>query len=116
MWPVRRQREHNCLAYTRSRERANEPQEISLASGTAWSYRHCSSRNSRLRCLAGWSLVIENFWLNAAYSVTPTILIGLVFWFVMRSILRADRDERESYSKIEQEEREKRGLADPNKG
>ena len=54
--------------------------------------------------------MIENFWLNAAYSVTPTILIGLVFWFVMRSILRADRDERESYSRIEQEEREKRGL------
>ena len=60
--------------------------------------------------------MIENFWLNAAYSVTPTILIGLVFWFVMRSILRADRDERESYSKIEQEERAKRGLADQNKG
>lgn len=54
--------------------------------------------------------MIENFWLNAAYSVTPTILIGLVFWFVMRAILRADRGERDTYAEIEREEREKRGL------
>ena len=54
--------------------------------------------------------MIENFWLNAAYSVTPTILIGLVFWFVMRAILRADRGERDAYVDIEREEREKRGL------
>jgi len=55
-------------------------------------------------------VVIENFWLNAAYSVTPTILIGLVFWFVMRAILRADRGERDTYAEIEREERAKRGL------
>ena len=54
--------------------------------------------------------MIENFWLNAAYSVTPTILIGLVFWFVMRAILRADRGERDAYADIERKEREKRGL------
>jgi flagellar biosynthesis/type III secretory pathway M-ring protein FliF/YscJ len=54
--------------------------------------------------------LIENFWLNAAYSVTPTILIGLVFWFVMRAILRADRGERDAYAEIERQEREKRGL------
>ena len=54
--------------------------------------------------------MIENFWLNAAYSVTPTILIGLVFWFVMRASLRADRGERDAYADIEREEREKRGL------
>jgi len=52
--------------------------------------------------------VIENFWLNAAYSVTPTILIGLIFWFVMRAILRADRLERDTYAAIEREERKKR--------
>ena len=55
--------------------------------------------------------MIENFWLNALYSVTPTILIGLVFWFVMRAILRADRNEREAYAHIEAEERKKRGKA-----
>ena len=54
--------------------------------------------------------MIENFWLNALYSVTPTILIGLIFWFIMRSILRADRGERDTYAKIEQEERAKRSL------
>ena len=54
--------------------------------------------------------MIENFWLNALYSVTPTILIGLFFWMVMRSILRADRRERETYSEIERQERAKRGL------
>lgn len=52
--------------------------------------------------------MIENFWLNAIYSVTPTILIGLVFWFVMRAIFRADRGERDAYSSLEQQEREKR--------
>jgi hypothetical protein len=51
--------------------------------------------------------VIENFWGNALYSVTPTILLGLIFWFVMRSIINADRNERSAYAKIEAEERAK---------
>jgi flagellar biosynthesis/type III secretory pathway M-ring protein FliF/YscJ len=54
--------------------------------------------------------VMENFWFNVIYSVTPTILIGLIFWFVMRSILRSDRSERASYAEVEREERIKRGL------
>jgi len=54
--------------------------------------------------------VIENFWLNALYSVTPTAILGVVFWLVMRSILRADRGEREAYTEIEREEKRKRGL------
>jgi hypothetical protein len=49
--------------------------------------------------------VIEDFWLNALYSVTPTILLGLIFWFVMRAIINADRNERSAYAKIEAEER-----------
>ncbi|WP_234698627.1 hypothetical protein [Lacisediminihabitans changchengi] len=49
--------------------------------------------------------MIHNFWANAIYSVVPTILLGLVFWLVMRSILRADRTERKVYSEIEAEER-----------
>jgi len=49
--------------------------------------------------------VIHNFWANAIYSVVPTILLGLVFWLVMRSILRADRTERKVYTEIEAEER-----------
>lgn len=58
--------------------------------------------------------MIENFWLNALYSVTPTILIGLIFWFIMRSILGADRGERQAYADMEQQERDKRGLGPEN--
>ena len=54
--------------------------------------------------------MLEDFWANALFSVTPTILIGLVFWLILRSIIRADRTERQVYSKIEAEERAKRGL------
>lgn len=54
--------------------------------------------------------MLEDYWANAVFSVTPTILIGLVFWLVLRSIVRADRVERREYSKIEAEERAKRGL------
>jgi len=47
----------------------------------------------------------QDFWSNAIFSVTPTILVGLIFWFAMRAIIRADRTERAVYSKIEAEER-----------
>jgi hypothetical protein len=40
----------------------------------------------------------------------PTILVGLIFWMVMRAIIRADRTERKVYAEIEAEERAKRGL------
>ncbi len=53
----------------------------------------------------------NEFWANAFYSLTPTILVGLVFWFIMRAILRADRVERTAYSKIEAEERAKLATA-----
>lgn len=55
--------------------------------------------------------MLEDYWANAAFSVTPTILVGLIFWLVMRSILRADRTERSVKARIEAEERAKRGLA-----
>lgn len=54
--------------------------------------------------------MVENFWANAVFSVVPTILMGLLFWFIMRSILRADRNERKIFAAIEKEERTKRGL------
>ncbi len=54
--------------------------------------------------------MIQDFWLNAIFSLVPTILIGLIFWFVMRNILRADRTERDTLKKYEAEERERRGL------
>lgn len=51
-------------------------------------------------------MITNPFW-AVVYSLAPTILLGLVFWFVMRSILRADRTERKVYAQIEAEERAK---------
>ena len=50
---------------------------------------------------------MENFWFNAIFSVTPTIGVGLIFWFAMRAIIRSDRTERKAYARIEAEERAK---------
>lgn len=57
--------------------------------------------------------MIENFWGNAIYSVVPTIALGLFFWMLLRSILRADRTERKVYAQIEAEERARLGLDKP---
>lgn len=50
---------------------------------------------------------MDNYWFNAIYSVIPTICLGLIFWFIMRAIIRADRNERKAYERIEAEERAK---------
>jgi hypothetical protein len=52
-------------------------------------------------------------WGGIVFALTPTICLGLIFWFVMRSILRADRTERKVYAKIEAEERAKMAAAAP---
>ncbi|TFD54416.1 hypothetical protein E3T55_02965 [Cryobacterium frigoriphilum] len=57
--------------------------------------------------------MVENFWANAAWSVIPTILLGLTFWYVLRSIIHADRNERKVYAQIEAEERARLGLDNP---
>ncbi len=44
-------------------------------------------------------------WGGIIFSLTPTIVVGLIFWFIMRNVIRADRDERKAYAKIEAEER-----------
>lgn len=41
------------------------------------------------------------------FSLTPTILVGLIFWFIVRALLRSDRTERSAYAKVEAEERAK---------
>lgn len=43
--------------------------------------------------------------MNALFSLAPTVLIGLVFWFIMAAIIRSDRSERDARAKIEAEER-----------
>ncbi len=49
-------------------------------------------------------------WLNAIFSLVPSIVIGLAFWVIIRAIVRADRREREVQARIEAEERAKVGL------
>ncbi len=56
----------------------------------------------------------QEFWSNALFSITPTLIVGLIFWFVLRAILRADRTERDAYAKIEAEERAKVAKAAAN--
>ena len=33
----------------------------------------------------------ESWWGNAIFSLVPTIVLGLIFWMVMRMIIRGDR-------------------------
>lgn len=44
-------------------------------------------------------------------SMIPPILMGLLFYAIMRGIFRADATERKVYSQIEAEERAKRQKA-----
>lgn len=52
----------------------------------------------------------DDFWGNAIFSLVPTVLFGLLFWFVFRAIIRSDRAEREVAAQIEAEERAKRAA------
>ncbi|HWH97622.1 MAG TPA: hypothetical protein VNS80_04580 [Pseudolysinimonas sp.] len=52
----------------------------------------------------------DDFWGNAIFSVVPTLLFGLLFWFVLRSIIRSDRTERQVAAQVEAEERAKRAT------
>jgi len=52
----------------------------------------------------------EEFWANAIFSLVPTLVIVLLFWWILRTIIRGDRTARRVYDKIEAEERAKAGL------
>ena len=56
---------------------------------------------------------MDDFWANALFSLAPTVLIGIIFWIIMRAIIRADRSERNAYERVEAEERAKLGLDKP---
>ena len=47
----------------------------------------------------------QEFWANAIFSLVPTILVGLVFWLILRQVFRADRNERAVQAKYEAEVR-----------
>lgn len=44
------------------------------------------------------------------WSLLPTVAVSVVFFFVLRGILRMDRTERKVYARMEAQERAKRGL------
>lgn len=48
--------------------------------------------------------------MNAIFSLVPSLVVGLAFWFILRAIVRSDRREREVQAQIEAEERAKVGL------
>ena len=49
----------------------------------------------------------DEMWTGVLYALAPTVLVGLLFWFIMRAIIRADSTERKAYAAIEAEERAK---------
>lgn len=53
---------------------------------------------------------MNNIWVAAFWSITPTVLFGVFFYYLIRSIVRADRTERKAFQEIEREERAKLGL------
>lgn len=55
--------------------------------------------------IGGWSIGL--------WALVPTVCVSLLFWFVMRAILRADRTEREAQARIEAEEDAKLLAASP---
>ena len=52
-----------------------------------------------------WELRNQGLW-----ALVPTVTIGLLFWFIMRALIRSDRNERRAYDRIEAQERARRGL------
>ncbi|WP_309297585.1 hypothetical protein [Microbacterium dextranolyticum] len=53
---------------------------------------------------------MDSYWAAVAWSLLPTVVVLGLFVFVVRAILRMDRSERRAYSRVEAEERAKRGL------
>ena len=53
---------------------------------------------------------MDDYWTAVFWSLLPTVVVSVIFFFVLRSILRADRTERRAYAQIEAQERAKRGL------
>lgn len=46
-------------------------------------------------------------WQAVAVGVIPSIFVLLLFWFVIRAVIRADRNERRELARIEREDAER---------
>lgn len=49
-------------------------------------------------------------------ALTPPIGVALLFWFVMRAVLRADRNEREAMAALDRAEAERAARASGERG
>ena len=53
---------------------------------------------------------MDDYWVAVVWTLLPTLVVSGIFFYVLRSIIRADRNERREYAKIDAQERAKRGL------
>jgi hypothetical protein len=56
---------------------------------------------------------MEDYWVAVFWALLPTVVVSLLFFYILRSILRADRTQRRAYARIEAEQRAARGLPAP---
>ncbi|SIR89320.1 hypothetical protein [Microbacterium sp. RURRCA19A] len=53
---------------------------------------------------------MDDIWAAVLWPLLPTLAVSVIFFFILRSVIRIDRTERKAYARIEAEERAKRGL------
>ena len=53
---------------------------------------------------------MDDYWVAVVWTLLPTVVVSALFFFILRSVIFADRNERRQYARIEAEERAKRGL------
>ncbi|WP_439594239.1 hypothetical protein [Microbacterium sp.] len=53
---------------------------------------------------------MDSYWAAVLWSLLPTVVVSALFFWVLRSVIRADRNERRQYARIEAEERARLGL------
>lgn len=57
---------------------------------------------------------MEIFW-GVVWALAPTVLVGLLFWYIIRSIVTADKRERAIAAKYEAEERARLASEGPHR-
>lgn len=53
---------------------------------------------------------MDDYWVAVLWTLLPTVVVSAMFYFVMRNVIRADRNERREYARLEARERARRGL------
>lgn len=53
---------------------------------------------------------VDDVWTAVLWPLLPTLAVSVIFFFILRSVIRMDRTERKAYARIEAQERAKRGL------